>query len=82
MSSSVSSSSTPPVQISNFFSSFDTGAVMDKLRAAREVPLQQLDLQQQTIQQRQAAMTQLTTQFSALFSRVNTLFDSSLTSGK
>ncbi len=72
----------PPVQIANFYSSFDTGAVLDKLRAAREVPLQQLDTQQAQVAQRQTAMTMLTTQFSSLLSRVNTLFDKTSVSAK
>src|SRR5689334_5522245 len=80
--SSASSSTQPPVQLGNFFSSFDTDSVLAKLRAAREVPLQSLDDKQNTIKQRQTAMSTLTTEFASLLSRVNTLFDSSSISGK
>lgn len=72
----------PPVQLGNFFSSFDTGSVLEKLRAAREIPLQQLDTKQQQLQQKQQVMTSLVTRFSSLLSRVNTLFDSASISKK
>lgn len=72
----------PTVQLGNFYSSFDTDSVMQKLRAAREIPLQQLDVQQQNLQVRQQAMTSLTTRFSSLLSRANSLFDSASVSKK
>jgi flagellar hook-associated protein 2 len=72
----------PTVQLGNFYSSFDTGSVLEKLRAAREIPLQALDTQQQQLQQRQQTMTSLTTRFTSLLSRANSLFDSASISKK
>ncbi len=71
-----------PIRIGNFYSSFDTESIINQITLARQAPIRQIEQQQSLIKQRQQALTTLTTQFSTLLSRVNTLFDSTSISAK
>lgn len=82
MTSSSSSSATPPVQLSNFYSSFDTSSVLQQLTAAMQVPITQLTAKQQTLARENAAISTLVGQFSALLNDVNSLTSSTSVSVK
>ena len=77
-----SSAASQPVRIGNFYSSFDTQAVIQQLTAAAEVPINQISQQESGIQQKQNAISQLQTEFAALLSRANTLMDPNSVSAK
>ncbi len=64
---------TAPVQLGNFYSSFDTQAVLQQLTAAMEVPITQLTSRQQTLSRQSAAISTLMGQFSSLLNDVNSL---------
>lgn len=75
-------STSGPVRIGNFYSSFDTDAVVAQLKAAAEVPINQIDAQEATINQQNDAVTAIQTQFATLLSRANTLMDPASVSAK
>ncbi len=77
-----SGAASQPVRIGNFYSSFDTQAVIQQLTAAAEVPINQISQQESGIQQKQNAISQLQTEFAALLSRANTLMDPNSVSAK
>src|SRR5450759_1425700 len=68
-----SNSTTPPVQISNFYSSFDTSSVLQQLTAAMQVPITQLTARQQTLAKENAAISTLVGQFSSLMNDVTSI---------
>lgn len=73
MTSSSSSSTSAPVQLSNFYSSFDTSSVLQQLTAAMQIPITQLTSRQQTLARENVAISTLVGQFSSLLSDVTSL---------
>ncbi|MGE5596177.1 MAG: flagellar filament capping protein FliD [Hyphomicrobiales bacterium] len=71
-----------PVRIGNFFSSFDTEAVIQQLTASRSVVLDRLTQQQSVANQQKAALADLQTKFAALLLRAGQLADSVSVSGR
>ena len=75
-------STSGPVRIGNFYSSFDTDAVIAQLTAAAQVPITQINTQEAKINQQNDAITAIQTQFATLLSRANTLMDPASVSAK
>jgi len=75
-------STSGPVRIGNFYSSFDTDAVIAQLTAAAQVPITQINTQEGKINQQNDAITAIQTQFATLLSRANTLMDPASVSAK
>jgi len=75
-------STSGPVRIGNFYSSFDTSAVIAQLTAAAEIPITQINTQEAQINQQNDAVTAIQTQFATLLSRANTLMDPASVSAK
>ncbi|MGH2631900.1 MAG: flagellar filament capping protein FliD [Tepidiformaceae bacterium] len=75
-------STSGPVRIGNFYSSFDTDAVIAQLTAAAQIPITQINTQEAQINQQNDAVTAIQTQFATLLSRANTLMDPASVSAK
>ena len=82
MTSSSSSSTSAPVQLSNFYSSFDTSSVLQQLTAAMQIPIAQLTSKQQTLARENTAISTLVGQFSSLLNDVTSLTSSTSVSTK
>ncbi len=74
--SSSSSSTSGPVHLGNFYSSFDTQSVLQQLTAAMQIPITQLTSRQQMLSRQNAAISTLVGKFSSLLNDVDSLTSS------